>query len=343
MFARRLGQVVGIGILSLVLLESLLQVGALLVRTTGRTLSVNAAIGDLRVLCLGDSNTFGIYLPEEESYPSQLEKRGNEIRSSRIDVVNLGYPGTNSSRVLANYRKAVETFRPDVVLLMVGVNDAWTKSIEAATEEGGRGSIWSFFAAHSRLYRVYLIYETGRYDPAKLTVAKSTFDPRSSRHREEVVAAGGLPDWLEKNSLSMEDLEIDDAIAYGDTRFSVGWQAKQGGTPGKETMRTISSNLAEIFALANQSQIALFAMTYPSADGFYCFTNDVIRATARSEEIPLIDLEKAFTVRCRGKQPCRDLFFEDHHPTGEGYAVIAEVVADEVHARIDSSDSSDGH
>ncbi|MBW2388005.1 MAG: hypothetical protein JRG89_06160 [Deltaproteobacteria bacterium] len=96
MFAKRLGQAVGIGILSLVLLESLLQVGALLVRTTGRTLSVNAAIGDLRVLCLGDSNTFGIYLPEEESYPSQLEKRWNEIRSSRIDVINLGYPGTNS-------------------------------------------------------------------------------------------------------------------------------------------------------------------------------------------------------------------------------------------------------
>ena len=83
--------------------------------------------GNQRVLCLGDSHTYGLWVERSQAYPQQLEAVWNERGlSPKLEVVNVGVPGTNSSRVLRELPEMLETLDPDILIVMVGGNDFWT-------------------------------------------------------------------------------------------------------------------------------------------------------------------------------------------------------------------------
>jgi lysophospholipase L1-like esterase len=70
-----------------------------------------------RVLCLGDSVTYGVGLPIQDTWPSQL------ARDTRFEVFNAGVPGYTSyqGRVLYNLRCA--DLEPDIIVVEFGLND----------------------------------------------------------------------------------------------------------------------------------------------------------------------------------------------------------------------------
>ncbi|MEZ5493345.1 MAG: hypothetical protein R3E61_01880 [Pseudomonadales bacterium] len=75
-----------------------------------------------RVLALGDSNTYGLYLKAEEAWPAQLEQSWNSAHpQSPIEVLNLGFPATNSFRVLDNLPVLLDKLSPDIVLYYGGL------------------------------------------------------------------------------------------------------------------------------------------------------------------------------------------------------------------------------
>ena len=87
-------------LLTLVLLEGVLQVAAVFIDKHQQP-SQWLHPGRVRILTLGDSNTYGLYLQADQAYPSLLEQQWNAHHpDNRIEVINLGFPGTNSSRVL---------------------------------------------------------------------------------------------------------------------------------------------------------------------------------------------------------------------------------------------------
>ena len=92
-------------LLGLVVLELGLQAAAFLVVGADRRLPDSWLTGNRRVVCLGDSNTYGIYLrTRAEAYPQQLETLWNaRAGAPRIEVLNLGYPGTNTSRLRRDF------------------------------------------------------------------------------------------------------------------------------------------------------------------------------------------------------------------------------------------------
>jgi hypothetical protein len=68
---------------------------------------------DHRVLCLGDSNTFGLGVAAEDSYPVQLERLWNERAGDpRIQVVNVGRPGRTRRPWLCSSRGCSTATRP---------------------------------------------------------------------------------------------------------------------------------------------------------------------------------------------------------------------------------------
>src|SRR5690242_17306033 len=79
-----------VGVLAL---EGLLQVGAVYVRATRAHPSIGAPTGGRRVVALGDSNTYGLYLAHDQAYPQQLEHLWNESHRQHVEVLNMGYPG----------------------------------------------------------------------------------------------------------------------------------------------------------------------------------------------------------------------------------------------------------
>ncbi|NQT23414.1 MAG: SGNH/GDSL hydrolase family protein [Candidatus Omnitrophica bacterium] len=79
-----------------------------------------------RILCLGDSYTYGAGDTYDNSYPSQLEVMLNSIDTDRkIVVKNLGSPGGNSCRILKIFTENIDTHKPDIAVIMVGMNNAW--------------------------------------------------------------------------------------------------------------------------------------------------------------------------------------------------------------------------
>ncbi|MBL7196781.1 MAG: tetratricopeptide repeat protein [Candidatus Omnitrophica bacterium] len=80
---------------------------------------------NFKILCLGDSFTFGVGASKaEESYPWQLERLLNEnYKNKRLEVINLGVPGFNSSQTLKSLETNAIRFNPNLIIILTGLNN----------------------------------------------------------------------------------------------------------------------------------------------------------------------------------------------------------------------------
>ena len=76
--------------------------------------------GRVRYVALGDSYTIGTDVTEAERWPNQLAARIGPIELA----ANLGVNGYTSADVIAEELPQLEALRPELVSLLVGVNDA---------------------------------------------------------------------------------------------------------------------------------------------------------------------------------------------------------------------------
>lgn len=113
---------------SLVLLEVVLQAGALAVWWGRRAPDATAVVatGDT-VLCVGDSWTEGMGStdPTTRSYPAVLQAVLRE-RGAQCTVANCGQAGRNSREVLELLPAQLRQYRPRIVCVLVANNDYWT-------------------------------------------------------------------------------------------------------------------------------------------------------------------------------------------------------------------------
>lgn len=110
----------------------------------------------VRVLCVGDSFTFGIGAPAGESYPEHLQRLLSHAYPERaISVNNRGVPGDNSSQVLDRLARILPTARPEVVVVLAGTNNTWNTA-QASVPPPGHSylSRWLHRLAHWRIGRV---------------------------------------------------------------------------------------------------------------------------------------------------------------------------------------------
>lgn len=78
---------------------------------------------EIRILCLGDSFTFGVGAPKGFSYPEQLQNLCNQGAGSKCAVYNLGVPGTNSSKLYKQLEGFITTYQPNIAIVMTGINN----------------------------------------------------------------------------------------------------------------------------------------------------------------------------------------------------------------------------
>lgn len=81
----------------------------------------------LRILCLGDSMTFGWRVNKENAYPNRLEKLlQNTSSNMTFQVINAAIPGYNARQEVAYLTKYGNQWKPDIVLLGFYINDLTT-------------------------------------------------------------------------------------------------------------------------------------------------------------------------------------------------------------------------
>jgi lysophospholipase L1-like esterase len=73
-----------------------------------------------RILCLGDSITFGYGVGDGETYPAAL---GRQLAGRGVEVVNGGVTGYTSHQARKLLQRVGPALRPDVVTVCIGWND----------------------------------------------------------------------------------------------------------------------------------------------------------------------------------------------------------------------------
>ncbi|MFH1601720.1 MAG: GDSL-type esterase/lipase family protein [Candidatus Shapirobacteria bacterium] len=89
------------------------------------------AINQTVIACLGDSITYGAGAPANKSYPSQLQS----LLGSSYKVINRGQSGWTADQVLANTDAWLAQDKPDIVIIMLGVNDMRKNQKPAAVRQ----------------------------------------------------------------------------------------------------------------------------------------------------------------------------------------------------------------
>jgi hypothetical protein len=111
--------------------------------------------GELRVMVIGDSITWGDYLQADETYVEQLQLRLQEKLASRpVEVVNAGVGDIGIKEEVDILRETVDEVRPDIVVVGFYLNDSrppWGFSGEI----GNRGWLRRNSVVADTLYRQF--------------------------------------------------------------------------------------------------------------------------------------------------------------------------------------------
>lgn len=83
----------------------------------------------LRVVCFGDSSTFGIGSTMQDTWPSQLKSIIEDdyrfMEVGDVEVINAGVPGYTSYQGLQHMRQEIDRLKPDLVMASYANNDFW--------------------------------------------------------------------------------------------------------------------------------------------------------------------------------------------------------------------------
>ncbi len=247
--------------------------------------------GERRVVCIGDSNTYGVHLEPDESYPGQLQALLDRAPDEAWRVINLGYPAQNSAQVRARLAQNLAAYRPEVVVCWIGVNNSWSRAMghlwDEPEGEPGPGVLQGLLQ-RSRTLSLF----------------------RMLRNRTQGASVPGL-DGAERDA-GQGDVEIADR-----TRAEA-----------MDVRRRLLVDLPRIQAICEEHGARLVLVTYP-IDREYVrdAINRTIRDFASERELPLVDLERTF-LPLFPEIGGRRLMFTDYHATALGnYEVSRSVLA----------------
>jgi lysophospholipase L1-like esterase len=93
----------------------------------GREFSVTKPANTTRIVCIGESTTYGHGVSDTETWPAYLEEKLKE--KCATEVINAGAPAYTSSEILLNYIFKIEPLEPDWLVYYFTVNDVRPRQI----------------------------------------------------------------------------------------------------------------------------------------------------------------------------------------------------------------------
>ncbi|MCG2711645.1 MAG: GDSL-type esterase/lipase family protein [Candidatus Omnitrophica bacterium] len=320
-------------ILSLVILEACLRLTAWMAEGhLSKEVFDNG--GKLRILCAGDSYTYGLGVERQEAYPPQLEvllKR--KLGDERVEVINCGRPGMNTPMLANRFVKILDDYQPDIVLIMVGANDEWNFGEFFFAPETICDKIHSLICS-LRISRMFKILTTAFKEPQDmnyLTVQvdkeKSSIEKNKGLKNIYYYQAIMLPVKKEAlyaaiNAVFEKDKHavVEECPRSGikDPNPTLGINAKERRLD--KMHRIASERLRQMCSLAQERKIKIFLLSYPLV------VYESVKGMSK-KGVPFIDFKTSFTSVITPFNLI-DYFLPDGHCTGKGYKIIADKVAE---------------
>ncbi len=238
----------------------------------------------ITVLCVGDSHTYGLHLPQIYAYPAVLKGMLGARYASPPHVVNRGVPGQSSAMIAQNLPEDLKAIRPDVVLILVGINDTWNTQ---GDDEGV-----SRFLSQLKLVRLFRVLAAG------VTTAKP-FSVHTDAQGEILVDRGDGPRRVNEAGTASPERSKADLLRHTTT-----W-------------------LKDVVAICREWSATPVLMTYVVEGGHFTTINQATRDAATSTDTPLIDHAALFR-RHFENFGYATLMFNDQHPNLSGYRLMAE-------------------
>ncbi len=266
-----------------------------------------------RVLCVGDSHTYGAGVSDAESYPSQLRAILERRAPGQYSVTNLGVPGMSTAQVVRRLPEQLLRFRPEVVIVWAGVNDSWNDADTARARGGWRARLRALIA-RSRLYRLYLVW---RHDRGLADQLGSAGPRAGSRYEIETSAERQAMAEVDPNRV---------VTVFGEDGIE---ELRFEGThrePDAATERHTEENLEAIARLVAASGARLILVTYPVPLSSFAPPNRAMRRVAGRHGSTAIDTEAA-----ERRIPRDELTWVLRiHPGPRLYREIAEELAERI-------------
>ena len=122
----------------------------------------------IRILALGDSCTFGLFVNDNETWPAQLEHRLNREHAGAFVVRNAGVIGYSSFQGCRYLERDGMRWHPHLVIASFGPNDAspWFGQRDIQVARALDPAWWRALLRHSRFYAAIRSFVRPPFRPA---------------------------------------------------------------------------------------------------------------------------------------------------------------------------------
>lgn len=268
------------------------------------------------ILCLGDSNTYGVFYDQDQAYPGQLQSILDRRAPGKYRVLNLGLPGMNSPQVVTRLPGWLDQYRPRAVVVSVGINNYWNRA-DASHQSPQRSLI-----ERMRLYRLL-----------HLLMAETTSGPApAARPQLERVL-------LDEGAAGVQQRDA----ATGELLIAHEGDVKDWNRSHSEVAVELYDDLSAMDEMTASRGVDLLVMTYaafplpgrqqPNFDKQQNL-NETMRRFSKDHAVTLVDVRDRFLELLPSGQP-RELFFAsptESHPNPTGYREVAMLVAGAIHS-----------
>jgi hypothetical protein len=299
---RRLGAIALGLFVALLLLEAGLQVASLFARPVSRRVP---PVGpeERRIVCIGDSFTYGVHLPAAASYPSQLQGMLDRVPGQPWRVFNLGYPGQNSAQVRAGLARNLAAYRPEIVVVLIGTNNSWSPA---------ESHLWSHPDSEPAASPLVALVQHSR---ALGAVSMLWQRIRSRRIKDKVVLQAG------------REVPGVDGIERGAGVVPVEFLEFRGQRNTQTLMRrSLAIDFARMRQIAAEQGATLVLADYPvTLQSTHEVLNPFIREAAAACGAPLVPLEREM-VPLEAELGHQTIWLADHHCSAAGNYEVARLV-----------------
>jgi lysophospholipase L1-like esterase len=317
-------------------------------------------VADKVALCLGDSTVFGYSVEEPDAFPARLQIRLRERSKSdhAWSVINAGVPGYSSLQVRLQAEELVPRWKPAVIVLCVGNNEAWPveRSDRQIDEDRAVSARLVSLLSTSR----FLVWaaERIRSDKPQPFIAPDLKKavPRVSKEEfgENLRAIAEI---AREANARLILLGPPANLYWAPMRFKefAGWEKWQAFSVSidqlvasgetKAARERIDAALAEnpdaVAALWLKGKLLTFTgdvaggrefleraiERHPFPESCKPSYREIVARIAREEELSYMDVNELFRQHAPGPTP-EPLYLDWCHPTPQGHGIIASVLAE---------------
>ncbi len=308
------------------------------------------------VLCLGDSTTFGWGLAQDKPFAPRLAQL---LAGGSWRVVNAGVPGYSSFQVRLLAERLIPAWKPDVVVICLGNNEAWPveQSDRELDEQRGAVVAVTSLLSHSK----FLVWAAERVRAERprpfMASALQDAEPRVSlaefaqnieqilqiardHHARVILLCPPVNLYTPPPPHRVSQfVELAEWKAYL-TQMNSLLQEKRYQEALDRVQQSLAADPDNFLALWCQGGVLLemgrqaearelFEQAFeknPYPERCKRSYRELLRSTAARHQVPFLDLNALFHKATEPEPPTR-LFQDWCHPTEEGHRLIAEALA----------------